>query len=161
MSTKSEVSISRAALMERYASSSDEGKKLLEELYGPETFVPDIMDRVKTFEDACAVLGIDPSAQVVIGDDPESGALRAIRELTIVAKALNQGWKPDWSNDDERKYYPWFDLSSGSSASFFDYVRDCSYSCVGSRLVFKSKELAEHAGKQFLSTYERWMVIKD
>ncbi len=120
-----------------------------------------IMDRVKTFEDACQVLGIDQSELTVSGvleEDFES--ISAYAKLIIINKALNEGWKPNWADDNEYKYYPWFDMSSGSGLRFHDFVYLYSYSDVGSRLCFKSSELAEFEGKQFLDIYTDFFIIK-
>lgn len=32
----------------------------------------------------------------------------AYRVLKLVARALNEGWEPDWSNMQQYKYYPYF-----------------------------------------------------
>jgi len=89
------------------------------------------MDRVKTFEDACQVLGLDQSELTVSGvleEDFES--ISAYAKLIIINKALNEGWKPNWADDDEYKYYLWFDLSSGSGLRFDVYGCPLSLSLV-------------------------------
>lgn len=138
-------------------------KKVLINLLGKETFIPkDIADSIKTFEDALKVLGIKyPSFTI----DEDSGianditSLEAYIKLIIITRALNEGWVPDWKNSNQYKYYPWFNLSSGSGLSFFDYVFLFSGSGVGSRLCFKSSELAEYAGKQFTDIYKDFFLI--
>jgi len=125
-----------------------------------------ITTKIKSFEDACAALGLDPQQEIPY-PQPASGRQRGINasaKLFIIAEALNEGWKPNWYNWDEYKYYPWFDLSTekkrendgpagGSGFSFHGYVFVRSGSRVGSRLVFRTRELAEFAGKQFIDIY--------
>lgn len=81
---------------------------------------------------------------------------KAYRLLKLIAKSLNQGWTPDWRNSNETKFYPYFDMSSGFR--FYDFDGWGSHSAVGSRLCFKSKELAEYAGKQFADIYRQFMI---
>ncbi|MNY77977.1 hypothetical protein D3C86_2180520 [compost metagenome] len=50
-------------------------------------------------------------------------------------------------------------VGSGAGFSFFDYAFDHSGSCVGSRLVFKSRELAEYAAKQFINEYKDFFTL--
>lgn len=71
-----------------------------------------ITERVKTFEDACQILGIDAEA---IQEQWESAGLDMIDEiayqkLRIITAALNEGWKPDFTNPDEYRYYPYLCL---------------------------------------------------
>jgi hypothetical protein len=122
-----------------------------------------ITDRVKTFEDACDVVGTLPDNVKTLlsynGIDGEMRASVAHMKLQIIAKALNEGWVPNWNKSSEYKYHPWFDFSSSSGFSFSVYDCGCSRSPVGSRLCFKSRELAEYAGKQFTELYKDYMAF--
>ena len=120
--------------------------------------------KIKTFEDACKALKLDP--EKVLPDfsmfpEQHRKAMTAHAKLIIIAQALNGNWKPDWDNGEWDKYYPWFDMdsSSGSGFSYDGYDDWCSISLVGSRLCFKSRELAEYAGKQFEDLYRDYFVI--
>ena len=117
--------------------------------------------KIKTFEDACKKLGITPTAIPETRTLPKQHikAILAHYKLVIIAEALNDGWKPDWKNSSQYKYYPWFNLSSGSGLSYDGYDNRFSYSHVGSRLCFKSSELAEYAGKQFKKLYQEYFLI--
>lgn len=84
----------------------------------------------------------------------------AYRILKLLAKSLNEGWTPDWSDDQQYKYYPWFEMLGSSGFRFFGYGGWGSSSDVGSRLCFKSRELAEYAGRQFVGVYNDFMTIK-
>lgn len=71
-----------------------------------------ITERVKTFEDACQILGIDAGA---IQEQWENAGLTMIDEiayqkLRIITAALNEGWEPDFTNPDEYRYYPYLCL---------------------------------------------------
>jgi len=118
---------------------------------------------IKTFEDACNKLGI--AVPEFISSDDTNGdgkAVVAFQKLTIIARALNGGWVPNWS-DGNWKYYPWFrfnDPSAVGGFSYYDYGVDYSISAVGSRLCYKSSEIAEYAGQQFTDLYREYMVIQ-
>lgn len=115
---------------------------------------------IKTFEDACAALAIDP-ALVDRFPNTENDLLKGMKafdKLLIIAEALNEGWQPDWNNSGEHKYLPWFDMrsknvGSGLGLSFGGCGYDCSTSAVGSRLVFRASELAKYAWEQFPEIY--------
>ena len=73
-----------------------------------------ITERVKTFEDACKELGEDhklvqqfKAIQEAIAEDKEA---TAYFKLGIITTALNEGWEPDFTNDDEYRYYPYLCL---------------------------------------------------
>jgi hypothetical protein len=120
----------------------------------------DIKERIKTFADVLNHLNIDED-----DFDDENEGLQideiAYKKVKLIVKVLNEGWIPDWM-DSEYKYFPWFDMKGSSSGSGFSFC-DCgdwgTYSSVGSRLCFKSRELAEYAGKQFTEIYKQYMTI--
>ena len=127
---------------------------------GKQSVTGKIMDRVKTFEDACNELGIQKSELAVSGEiESDFRSISAYAKLIIIARSLNEGWVPDWANDSQYKYYPWFDMSSGSGLSYDDFDNLRSGSTVGSRLCFKSSELAVYAGKQFIDVYKDFFII--
>lgn len=148
-----------------------------------------ITERVKTYEDACKVLGIQPVDFYALRYSAPIDSSRCFLEkdevayikLKTIAEALNEGWKPKFT-EDEYRYFPWFvfytqkeldDMDeedkadirvlgrSSSSASAHAGVA-CSYTgrasssshpYYGGRLCFKNRDLAEYAGKQFLDIW--------
>ena len=151
------LQITKENALKAYNAGCSDVKKVLENLFGKASFVPEnITDRVKSFEDACTVLGVRPVDVLNASDNTDDAAYK---KLKVIAKALNEDWTPNWKDGDEYKYYPWFDLSSGSGLSFFTVVGRYTISTVGSRLCFKSRELAEYAGKQFIDIYTSFFII--
>jgi len=122
-----------------------------------------ITEKVKTFEDACRVLGIEArTPDFSFLEEKEQKAHLAHFKLVIIAKALNENWVPDWSNNKWDKWFPWFYFNSSSASGRFsfncsDYLRSAS-DC-GSRLCFKSEKLADYAGTQFEDLYREYFVI--
>ena len=139
-----------------------------------------VMERVKTFKDACNELGIEHDKWVQDKKDLGLEAdVIAYLKLRIIAAALNEGWKPQFTTD-EYRYFPWFYLYTQSeidemseeeksrvvyrsniSANACGGVA-CAYTVsdssdtftrVGSRLAFKTRELAEYAGRQFVEIW--------
>lgn len=120
--------------------------------------------KIKSFEDACIELQEDPNALPEVSHLPEHRRKAPIAQhkLGIIYDAINkiEGFVPDWTNRSQWKYYPWFDLSSGSGLSYDVYVYVGSHSLVGSRLCCGSEELAEYIGNQFKDLYEDLMIKK-
>lgn len=76
---------------------------------------------IKTFEDACKKCQMDPAEIPEVSNIPDEfrKLIVAAFKLMIIYKAINNGWKPDWSKWDQYKYYPWYGfLSSGFSFSY-------------------------------------------
>lgn len=139
-----------------------------------------VMERVKTFKDACNELGIEHDKWVQDKKDLGLEAdVIAYLKLRIIAAALNEGWKPQFTTD-EYRYFPWFYLYTQSeidemseeeksrvvyrsnySAYAFggvacagtNYDSSYTYTYFGSRLAFKTRELAEYAGRQFVEIW--------
>ncbi len=121
---------------------------------------------IKTFEDACKALGI--SATVPTFDEaPEAHrkALIAHYKLIIIVQAVNEGWQPNWSDNNERKYELWPDVvsdkskPSGFGLSCYVYVYWRTTTLVGSRLCFKSSDVAKYTFEQFKYLYEDYLLI--
>ena len=106
-------------------------------------------------------------------------AIVAYRKLRIITAALNEGWEPQFTKA-EYRYYPLFAVlskeeyyalnddekqqcvgRSNNSASAYGglvyadtfHISVASYTNDGVRLAFKTRELAEYAGKQFINIW--------
>lgn len=112
---------------------------------------------IGTFEDACLAIGIDPKQFHELNKNLTDDTY-AYEQLKVISKALNGGEYMDYSDEDEYKYYPWFNaLGSSSGFSCHDYGFAYSVSSVCSRLTYKSREIAEYAGRTFLDIYNKYI----
>jgi hypothetical protein len=126
-----------------------------------------ITDKVKTFEDACKILGLDPENVPVVEHLPEKDrkSIVAYYKLTIITRALNEGWEPDFSDWNQRKYWNWFYIkkNNGADADFASAYTNGTASnttaYVGHRLFFKARELATFTHEQFRDLYFEYLFI--
>ena len=94
------ISIKRENVLNAYKHASEEQKALLENMFGKDVFQPkNIMERVKTFEDACDELGEDHQYVKAYREwmrisYAECKDITAYLKLRIICAALNEGWKP-------------------------------------------------------------------
>ena len=123
--------------------------------FGKKTFQKRHFTDIKTLEDACEELDI-PTPYF---NGTETRDEFVYRALKIVVKAINQGWTPDWNNTDQRKWSPWFNLSSGFGFSYSYYSYDYTDATVGSRLCFESEEKSNYSAKQFIEMYKEFLTI--
>lgn len=152
----------------------------------------DIKERIKTFGDAVNAIGEDhplvaqyKTINSAFKEADNNLHLFAYTRLAIIAEALNEGWRPEYT-EDEYRYYPWFGLYTqeeyddmddedkercrfvgrsdsyagaggglvGASASVGSAYSGAS---IGSRLAFKSRELAIYCGKQFIEIWINYL----
>jgi hypothetical protein len=119
---------------------------------------------IKTFEDACKHLAIDQAGLPDMSNVPEEfrKPLIAGYKLMIVYKAINNGWRPDWSNWNQLKYFPWYRvLSSGFGFSGTDFSCDYTVSTVGSRLCTDTSEKALYIASQFEDLYKDYFLYTE
>ena len=134
----------------------------------------DITNRVKSYADACKVLGIEPMDE----DSMKAQGFRpdeiARRQLETITEALNEGWKPNWADTDEYKYYPYFYIevsevqteddtngaSAGLSFAAANTAATSAYANFGSRLCFHDRETARYAGRTFTNLYAQILIEK-
>ena len=119
---------------------------------------------IKSYQDACKKLGITESLpEVSMLPEKHRKAVLAFFMLVIIAEALNDGWQPNWDDNNEYKYFPWFDCekatTSGSGFASYDCTYTNAITFVGSRLCFRSSELAKYAGTTFLDLYRDYMMF--
>lgn len=146
-----------------------------------------ITERVKTFEDACRELGAnnplvrqfkDLQDEMETMEIDEGGEdLTAYLKLRIICAALNEGWEPQFT-EDEYRWYPWHFLwteaelaekddewkqrkalidtgdyvtdSAGFAYANSDDVASGANAGIGSRLCLKSEALSDYCGTQFI-----------
>ncbi len=145
------LKIEKANALKAHDGATDKGKELLENLFGKNVFLKDIKDRIKNFEDVLKEAEISKAAFAKQCTGLEADEI-AYKKAKLVCSIVNEGWVPDWKNSNQYKYFPWFNMNDSSSDDGFSYY-DCvcwdSLSYVGSRLCFKSSDLATFAGKLF------------
>lgn len=183
-----ELKINVENVLSEYTNADENGKKLLENLFGKDVFVPkNVMDRVKTFEDACRELGenhpLVKSYETLCSVDTDSN-LETYAKLRIIVAALNEGWEPMFTTE-EWRYYPWFYIYTqeeiekmdedekkelclwggnayngpqcGLGCSFSNNAFSDSDTNCGARLALKSSELAKYCGKQFIEIWSDYL----
>lgn len=140
-------------IAQKMLQSNEESLRDLALLHYPE--LGSIMDRVKTYEDACRITGDYPDLHQGL-----SRAEIAYRKLCVIIKALNEGWKPCFGDSNQYKYFPYFKLEDGCQV--FDGVDFwVPRADVPAPSFFKSRELAEYAGTQFIDLYRDWLQMED
>jgi hypothetical protein len=184
------IEIKKQNIINAYRNGNDEQKAFLVNLFGndiaEEAKPKNIMERVRTFEDACRTLGEEhpmvlayQNTKIHITDYFGTDDVIAYLKLRIICAALNEGWEPKFTTD-EYRWFTWFELftqqelddmseeqrsrvvalsyhnasaSGGVAYAYAHYAASHASSGCGSRLAFKSKELAEYCGKQFIDIW--------
>lgn len=120
----------------------------------------EVTERIKTFEDAQRETGAPDTPDFNEAPEEVREFLKAIYQAAVITKALVGDWKPDWNDSSQRKWFPWFRMSSGGFV-FIDAICDCSAADAGyaSRLCFPTEDMAEYAGRQFTDVYSR-IILK-
>lgn len=193
------IQFTNEQLLSLYRNGGDEARQAVKEALG-ENFsekLP-VTERIKTLDDAVRELGDDhPSVKAwrsfkygyaVSASDPETADILAYVTLRIIIDALNEGWRPEFT-EDEYRYYPWFNLYTqenidemsderkeelglllwggsavdgslcGLACAYSGNAWSVSVSHFGSRLALKSKELAIYCGRQFGKIYADFCFI--
>lgn len=191
----SEIKITTEKVREAYKKGNDCVKSVLHNLFGEDVCAPkNVMDRVKTFEDACIETGTDIQAFNEMTKNLDEHVVTYMK-LSIIVKALNEDDKFPYFTKDEWRYYPYFWLytkdeyekmnakdkekisrvlfrscgnaNSDGGVAYAHAVYDASHThyYVGARLVFRNRELALYAGKQFIDLYVKHLfdadIVKD
>lgn len=167
--------------------SKEQVENEMKKTFGEDVFKPaNVMDRVKTFDDACRELGPDhPFVREWNLGENLSEDLEAYLKLRIIVAALNEGWEPQFK-EDEYRYYPWIYLYTEAEINVMDMrkrkecnlrlamvgdyagfasaatniVPSAAAARIGSRLCLKNSELATYCGKQFTELWGQFGIIR-
>ena len=123
----------------------------------------DVKVRIKTFEDACNELGenhqyVRAYREWMRISYVECEDIAAYMKLRIITAALNEGWEPQFVKG-ELRWYVWFSNKyAGRVYAYANGAGSNSYADHGVRLAFRTKELAEYCGKQFLHIWADYLL---
>lgn len=121
----------------------------------------DITKKVKSFEDACKALGIKPVLPVVDGcHEKDKKSIIAYYKLSIITRALNEGWEPDWTDRTQYKYFVWAYMNNAGLACAntpIAVANTCA--AIGSRLGFKTDALCDYAKDAFWDLYVDYFFL--
>jgi hypothetical protein len=75
--------------------------------------------------------------------------------LMAITEAKNDGWKADWTNSNQRKWFPYFGFSP-SGVRFYYSCYNYSYASAGlaARLCLKDEATSDAAGTELTELYE-------
>lgn len=148
------------ASFDSYNEARDAANEMVD-LTGKETCVVEVKSThspvIDSYESALNYLGKDAKIH--------RKALLSLLYLITIAEAWNKqdGFVPDYSNDDQYKYYPWFmynDKAAGFVYAASSLTATYTFASFGSRLCFKTEERAEQFGKQFIDLWNDFLLFR-
>jgi hypothetical protein len=112
---------------------------------------------IKSFEDACKYLNINISELWFLNNDFVPKHIISELKLEIIYKAINNGWIPDFTNN-QYKYAPYFTVFASGLVYYYLYC-DVNYfsASSGCRLCTYNNEIAEYIGKTFIDLYKDYL----
>jgi len=155
--------LTQSDIISLHTKGNAETKSFLEEKYGKEIF-SNPFGSINSLEDACKMNGTD-LADAIPFPNPKNDKQRCINAFAAkieIVQAANGGKIPDWKNDNQRKYRPWYWMngSSGSGLSLLGVGYGPSDTYVASRLHFLTREHAEKFYEKFPQIEEDLMTQK-
>ena len=95
--------------------------------------------RIKTYEDAVKETGRPEKPDFLNLSEDLREYFKAQYKAVVIAEALNEGWKADWSNSDQEKWLPWFRGLSSGGFVFYGTYYDYSFALAGTARAFALK----------------------
>lgn len=139
------------------------------------------------YEKARKYLGIKPNEDFAVAKKPQSNnsldlsgiahlvdeitprhlkALSALNKLFTIAEAWNKAdnFVPDFSNENQNKYFPWFVYDKDAVGFVFvntNITATYTSASIGSRLCFKTADRARQFGEMFTDLYNEVFLLDD
>ena len=120
-------------------------------------------NRIKTYEDACAELGVEPINEESFRQLGFEEYEIIGRKLEIITLALCEGWNADFSDTEQAKYIPWFKYDIVSGAFVFNassYSSSTATAGDAARFCFPERKISDYAGEQFSELYTQYLMLK-
>ena len=198
------MEIKQENIIAAYNTADDNGKRIIASLFGEEAVqaaktsdkLP-VTERIVTFEDACDELGeYHPcvaawneykNTTMACESNTEAADITAYMKLRVICAALNEGWKPKFT-EDEYCWFPYFFLytqeeidnkndewkqerhligTGGYEIEYDGFAYASSYpvpsnasASVGSRLCLKNEALATYCGTHFIQLWADFNLIR-
>lgn len=154
------LELKKKTAIKLFKAGSKEVQDILLNSFGNELFTTKIIDRVTSVEDAWELADEQTrkECQVFPTDTPD---VVAYKNLKLIIKVINEDFIPDWKNTNQRKWFPVFNLASGSGFVFSgsDYLCTNTYSYVGSRLCFETEEKSNYVANHFIELYKSLLTL--
>lgn len=126
-----------------------------------------VTEVIKSFEDAAKATGRPNTPNFSNVPKDLRDYFEAQYQIVVIAEALNEGWIPNWDNSNEPKYFPYFwhedaddeeKVYSGFIFNYAIYYFSSANAGNGLRICFKTGELAEYAGEQFIEIWNKILL---
>lgn len=125
------------------------------------------IQEIVSYEDAKKYLGLsDEPLMTICGvTKHHEKALLALSKLFTIAEAWNKEdrFVSDFFNENQYKYFPWFKYikdAAGLVCAGANWTTTTASMSIGPRLCFATRERAFDFGKQFVSLYNDFLMIK-
>jgi hypothetical protein len=165
------IEITKETAKKLYKNQPDWFQEQLESAFGVETFKGIDYTKLKTFNDLCLACGttekdfdklwMKVSEALTHLDVRVFPDMVLNAKMDILVKAYNQDWVADPLDKSQKKWAPYFSVSSSglvfsSSVCHYDYAK----TCVGSRFAFENQAKSDHAGKTFTEFFQQFITNK-
>ncbi len=154
------MEITEEKAREIYPNVSESFKRELEEHFGKETFMPNELDKLLSYE-AALELAKRPDAKAIseIPEDLHDHLLKYYKCI-VLSEAANGGKRMDIYNSKVNRHFPYFE-ANGSPSGFRFYGSLCVNSSAdagsGSRLSVISEKAARHLGTKFTKEFREYL----
>ena len=125
-----------------------------------------VTKQVTSYETACKVLDIKPTyPKFTQCPKQDRKSMIAYHQLTIIIRALNilpngKYWKPNFNNRYGYKWRIWWQVDEDClGISVANHAPSYTHAFVGSRLLFRSEELADYCAKQFKDLWSDYILM--
>lgn len=148
------LEINKANALKAHRVSNEETKRVLEELFGKETFSEKIKitDRIQTLEDIFELVPPTENQKILLdynGVDPKMLGAKNFMLGEMIVEAYHEGKVVDHTDSSQRKYEAWYDGSKGFAFGASGYGGWNSGTSCGSRLCWLDVGLMRDAHAKF------------
>lgn len=143
--------MNKTEALKRLTSLEDEAKKLRKIIEEPQT----LFEKINNYSDVCKELNIEELDEDNFSFLPKEQRKKqlAFHKIQNIIKLFNEDWKINWKDQNQYKYYPYFQIDGSGGLVF-----DCShYHYHGFHFgvgFYKDKETSDFCGKKFIKIYK-------
>lgn len=154
--SKEKIEADKENVLEAYRNAKPAEKKILEKVFGKEKFYNPSSDWMEIWNKFCKDNKLKVSLPHSNPKDADEEWDNSCVMLRYIFKIRRGNWKPDFTDNNQYKWFPRFKCSSGLVFEYSSSDVWYAFTTVGSRLCLPTEKMSDSIAKEFFPIFEKF-----